>query len=83
MASGTAVITLPPKANVPPDGGRDFLERFAVQELQRKNPKRLAPLSAEEHAAHREQLKGVRFIKPKYSDNSEINITGINGKWKR
>lgn len=42
-----------------------------------------APLYAEEHAAHRKQLQGVRSIKLKYSDKHEINVTGIFSKWKR
>jgi hypothetical protein len=37
----------------------------------------------EEHAAHRAQLGNVRFIKPRYSEQNEINVSGIFNKWRR
>ncbi|KAF1738509.1 hypothetical protein CRV24_000435 [Beauveria bassiana] len=44
---------------------------------------RPAPLSAEQHAANRECLSTVRFVNPKYSAETEINVSGIFGRWKR
>lgn len=60
----------------------DFLSRFATKEKERQAPKP-APLSAAEHAANRRQLSTVRFVKPNYSDATQINITGILRKWIR
>ncbi|KAH8882386.1 hypothetical protein GQ53DRAFT_665849 [Thozetella sp. PMI_491] len=28
-------------------------------------------------------VQGVRFIKPKYANETEVNVSGIFGKWKR
>ncbi|KAI0835719.1 hypothetical protein F5Y06DRAFT_305690 [Hypoxylon sp. FL0890] len=60
-----------------------FLQRFASQEAQSRAAKQKPTLSVEQHAAHRAQLSNVRFIKPKYSEDTEINIRGILNKWKR
>jgi len=79
------VATMPP--NWRPDGGPDGHDEFLNQMASRKQldseSQRPAPLSAEEHAAHRKQLAGVEFVQPKFSDEHEINLTGIFGKWKR
>ncbi|PCD28577.1 hypothetical protein AU210_011136 [Fusarium oxysporum f. sp. radicis-cucumerinum] len=60
-----------------------FLQSFAVQEAKRRAAKQKPTLSIEEHAAHRAQLTDVLFIKPKYSGETEINISGIFRKWLR
>jgi hypothetical protein len=60
-----------------------FLQSFAVQEAKRRAAKQKPTLSVEEHAAHRAQLTDVLFIKPKYSGETEINISGIFRKWLR
>ncbi|KAI8658992.1 hypothetical protein NCS55_01178000 [Fusarium keratoplasticum] len=60
-----------------------FLERFHARQAQNRAARQQPTLSVEEHAAHRAQLGNVRFIKPKYSDQTEINISGIFNKWKR
>ncbi|RYP68955.1 hypothetical protein DL771_006377 [Monosporascus sp. 5C6A] len=39
--------------------------------------------TAEEHAATRNQLKNVNFIKPRYADETEIDIAVVCRKWKR
>ncbi|OAQ58141.2 FluG domain-containing protein [Pochonia chlamydosporia 170] len=70
------------KANGPPSHHGKFAERFAAKEAQRKAPKP-APLSAEEHAANRKRLSKVRFVKPKYSEETMINLAGIFKKWNR
>jgi hypothetical protein len=58
-----------------------FLQCFAVQEAERRAAKQKPTLSIEEHAAHRAQLTDVLFIKPKYSGETEINVSGIFRKW--
>ncbi|RSL47928.1 hypothetical protein CEP54_013160 [Fusarium duplospermum] len=60
-----------------------FLERFHAQQAQNRAARQQPTLSVEEHAAHRSQLANVRFIKPKYSDQTKINVSGICKKWKR
>ncbi|PNP84285.1 hypothetical protein FNYG_02358 [Fusarium nygamai] len=60
-----------------------FLQSFAIQENQRRAAKQKPTLSIEEHAAHRAQLTDVLFIKPKYSSETEINVSGIFRKWTR
>lgn len=60
-----------------------FLERFHARQAQNRAARQQPTLSVEEHAAHRAQLGNVRFIKPKYSDQTEINVSGIFNKWKR
>ncbi|KAF4333756.1 hypothetical protein FBEOM_12422 [Fusarium beomiforme] len=60
-----------------------FLQSFAVQEAERRAAKQKPTLSIEEHAAHRAQLTDVLFIKPKYSGETEINVSGIFRKWLR
>ncbi|CVL09160.1 uncharacterized protein FMAN_15436 [Fusarium mangiferae] len=64
-------------------GNVAFLESFAAKEAQRRAAKQKPTLSIEEHAAHRAQLADVLFIKPKYADETEINVTGIFRKWVR
>lgn len=66
-----------------PEGHRDFLNRVASRRQLDNTPQRPLPLSAEEHAAHRKQLEGLKFVQPKFSDEQEINLTGMFGKWKR
>lgn len=60
-----------------------FLQRFAVREAQNRAARQKPTLSVAQHAAHRAQLSNVRFVKPKYSNQTEINISGIFNKWKR
>ncbi|KAH7129645.1 hypothetical protein B0J13DRAFT_453386 [Dactylonectria estremocensis] len=60
-----------------------FLERFNARQARSRAARQKPTLSVEEHAAHRAQLGNVRFIKPKYSDQTEINVSGIFNKWKR
>ncbi|RYO79482.1 hypothetical protein DL762_008140 [Monosporascus cannonballus] len=60
-----------------------FLQRFTAREAQNRAAKQAPTLSVEQHAAHRAQLSNVRFIKPKYSEETEINISGILNKWRR
>ncbi|KAM6516642.1 hypothetical protein FALCPG4_014820 [Fusarium falciforme] len=60
-----------------------FLQRFAAKEAQNRAAKQKPTLSIEEHAAHRAQMTDVRFIKPKYSDETEINVIGILNKWRQ
>ncbi|KAI1026560.1 hypothetical protein LB503_013368 [Fusarium chuoi] len=60
-----------------------FLERFHARQAQNRAAKQKPALSVEEHAAHRAQLGTVRFIKPKYSEQTEINVSGIFNKWRR
>jgi len=66
-----------------PDGHREFLNRFTSRQQPNSISQRPAPLSAEEHAAHRKQLEDTEFVQPKFSDEHKINLTGIFGKWKR
>ncbi|KAM5353462.1 hypothetical protein ACJ41O_000112 [Fusarium nematophilum] len=60
-----------------------FLQSFAAREAQNQAARQKPTLSIEQHAAHRAQLTDVRFIKPKYSDQTEINVSGIFNKWRR
>lgn len=60
-----------------------FLERFNARQAQDRAARQKPTLSVEEHAAHRAHMGNVRFIKPKYSDQTEINVSGIFTKWKR
>ncbi|RKK23635.1 hypothetical protein BFJ66_g17428 [Fusarium oxysporum f. sp. cepae] len=60
-----------------------FLERFNARQAQNRAAKQKPTLSVEEHAAHRAQLGTVRFIKPRYSEQTEINVSGIFNKWRR
>jgi hypothetical protein len=59
-----------------------FLQRFAAREAQSRATKQKPTLSVKQHASHRAQLSKVHFIKPKYSQETEINISGIFKKWK-
>ncbi|KAJ9139029.1 hypothetical protein NKR19_g7609 [Coniochaeta hoffmannii] len=61
----------------------DFIQRFTQQESERRIAKRPKTLTAAQHAALREQLKDVQFLKPDYADNTKINIAGMLRKWKR
>ncbi|KAM0665678.1 hypothetical protein ACQRIU_005939 [Beauveria bassiana] len=68
-------------ANAPDSHHLDFLQFQRAKQLERAS--KPAPLSAEQHAANRECLSTVRFVKPKYSAETEINVSGIFGRWKR
>ncbi|CRK29684.1 hypothetical protein BN1723_015696 [Verticillium longisporum] len=84
MASRPCIPARQPGSNAPPvNNHAEFLNLVAEREAEGRLSKRLLPLSAEEHAAHRKRLRGVRFIKPKYADETEINVTGILRKWKQ
>jgi hypothetical protein len=63
--------------------GADFIQRFTQQESEKRIAKRPKTLTAAQHAALREQLKDVQFLKPDYADNTKINIAGMLRKWKR
>jgi hypothetical protein len=47
-----------------------------------RSQKKTKALTAAQHAALREQLKEVHFLKPDYADNTKINIAGMLRKWK-
>ena len=68
-------------ANAPPNHHLDFIHRFVRKE--RESATKPTPLSAEEHAVNRRQLSTVRFVKPKYADETQINVSGIFRKWTR
>ncbi|RYO89823.1 hypothetical protein DL766_005139 [Monosporascus sp. MC13-8B] len=69
--------------NPPPQGEyqADFLKRITAQET--RATKRPASLSIEQHAARRKQLQCICFIKQKSADETEVNIGGVLGIWKR
>ncbi|RYP48545.1 hypothetical protein DL768_005584 [Monosporascus sp. mg162] len=74
-----------PARSLPNDPQRhhaDFIQRFTQQESERRIAKRPKALTAAQHAALREQLKEVHFLKPDYADNIKINIAGMLRKWK-
>ncbi|KAK0367771.1 FluG domain-containing protein [Colletotrichum limetticola] len=60
-----------------------FLKHLADRENKNRDAERPEPLSAEQHASLRNKLKDVDFVRPKLSQETEINIGGILGKWKR
>ncbi|RYP11049.1 hypothetical protein DL764_000277 [Monosporascus ibericus] len=60
-----------------------FLQRFTARKAQNRTAKQKPTLSVKQHAVHRAQLSNVRFIKPKYSEETEINVSGIFNKWRR
>ncbi|KAH7309929.1 FluG domain-containing protein [Stachybotrys elegans] len=60
-----------------------FLQRFAAREAENRAAKQKPTLSVEQHASHRAQLSKVRFFKSKYSQETEINVSGIFRKWQR
>ncbi|EXK78553.1 hypothetical protein FOQG_16770 [Fusarium oxysporum f. sp. raphani 54005] len=61
-----------------------FLDRFRAREEQKRiAAKQKQTLSLEQHAAHRTQLSNVLFIKPKYSDETQVNVSGVLRKWIR
>ncbi|TIC97035.1 hypothetical protein CH35J_007397 [Colletotrichum higginsianum] len=57
--------------------------RFTDQGAQRRIANQPKPFSAEEHADLRKQLRNVNFIKPRFADETEINIAVVCRKWKR
>lgn len=65
------------------DHDANFLNRIATQEGQARLTTGPTPLTVEQHAKHRRTMEGVRFIKPKYANETEVNVSGIFGKWKR
>ncbi|KAH8768366.1 FluG domain-containing protein [Diaporthe sp. PMI_573] len=65
------------------DHDADFLKRVAAREGQARLTTGPTPLTVEQHAKHRKTMEGVRFIKPKYANETEVNVSGIFGKWKR
>ncbi|KAK7211891.1 hypothetical protein V2G26_019069 [Clonostachys chloroleuca] len=69
--------------STPHEGNAVFLRNFALQQAQRRATNQKPIFSIDEHAAHRAQLTDVIFIKPKYSDETEINVAGIFRKWVR
>ncbi|KAK3934128.1 hypothetical protein QBC46DRAFT_368414 [Diplogelasinospora grovesii] len=71
-----------PLLNDPQRHHADFIQRFTQQESERRIAKRPKALTAVQHAALREQLKEVHFLKPDYADNTKINIAGMLRKWK-
>ena len=68
-------------SNGPIEHHADFLQRFTANELERS--KKPSPLTAKEHAANRKKLRSVRFVKPKYADETKINVCGMFKKWDR
>ncbi|KAK3379574.1 hypothetical protein B0T24DRAFT_647132 [Lasiosphaeria ovina] len=78
MLSGTmAVHRRPTAANGVLNHHADFLNSITTQEAHNRElaKRRPAPLSAEEHAAHRTTLEGVSFIRRNYAPGTEINIS--------
>lgn len=61
----------------------DFIQHFTRREAQKRLARRPDALTAAQHAALREQLKDVHFLKPDYADNTKVNIAGSLRKWKR
>ncbi|KAJ5681616.1 FluG domain-containing protein [Penicillium maclennaniae] len=58
----------------------DFLSHVAALKQVTNRP---APLSVDQHAAHRKKMEDVRYIKPKYALETQINISTIQRKWQR
>ncbi|PQK15629.1 hypothetical protein BB8028_0005g11410 [Beauveria bassiana] len=68
-------------ANAPDNHHLNFLQFQKAKQLEKAA--KPAPLSAEQHAANRECLSTVQFVQPNYSAETEINVSGILGRWKR
>ncbi|KAH8882112.1 hypothetical protein GQ53DRAFT_753940 [Thozetella sp. PMI_491] len=83
MPSRTITTRPRPRASGILDHDAEFLRRVAAREGQARVTKGPTPLTVEQHAKHRSTMEGVRFIKPKYATETEINVTGMFGKWKR
>jgi hypothetical protein len=58
-----------------------FFKTLLSRRPRRRAAKQKPTLSIEEHVVNRAQLNDVLFIKPKYSDQTEINVAGIFRKW--
>lgn len=78
---------MPAKRTYKPNGAltchADFLQEVAAREADAQVNKRPPPLSVAQHARLRERLERVRFIKPKYALETEINVSGMLKKWRR
>jgi hypothetical protein len=59
-----------------------FIDHFAKKAAQKQRQPRRAQLTVEQHAAFRQQVGNVRFLKPAWADNTKFNIAGILQKWK-
>ena len=68
---------------IPKEHHQEFLSRFLEKESRNRVTKNRERLSVQEHKAHREGLKHVRFINRCYADETKINVSGIFRKWKR
>jgi hypothetical protein len=82
MAANSTIAPSTAAANGPHDH-TTFLQNFAAREAEKRAANDKPTLSVEQHAVHRAQLGKVRFIKPKYSAETEINVSGIFNKWSR
>ncbi|CAJ2510565.1 Uu.00g095340.m01.CDS01 [Anthostomella pinea] len=70
-----------PTLHTSTDQNADFLKRFSsFENKKRQHPK---PLSVEEHVQFCTRAKSVKYVRPKLSEGTEINIGGILDKWKR
>ncbi|KAI4146282.1 MAG: hypothetical protein L6R39_003504 [Caloplaca ligustica] len=58
-----------------------FFNTFNREAARKRVQRRPEPLSAEGHAALRQQVSKVNFITPDYADTTKVNIPGILGKW--
>jgi hypothetical protein len=75
-------------APVRPSGGArhnaDFIKRFAEREaLRREAQRQKVSLTAEQRVAQRERLRQIRFLKPADADCTQVNIAGMQRKWRK
>jgi len=80
-----AVATIPHATHGYGTHHADFVQRFTEQEARDRaaKEKRPQPLTAEQHAALRTQVKRKRFFKPRRAKATKVNTAGILRKWKR
>ena len=57
--------------------------KASQREAQRRIAKQPRTLTAVQHAALRDQLKEVHFLKPDFPDSTKVNIAGMQRKWKK
>lgn len=83
MPANLAITSSPTSVGGLHENEADFIKRFAARQAQKQAAKQKPALSVAQHASHRAQLSNVRFIRPRYADETQINVSGIFNKWRQ
>ncbi|PIL29042.1 hypothetical protein GSI_09090 [Ganoderma sinense ZZ0214-1] len=60
-----------------------FIQSFTKRQAEKQAVRKPGPLTAEQHAGHRERVQQAQSVASAWADNTKANVVGLGRKWER